>query len=92
MAAAYRWMITKDRIADDSEPEGSYCNAKGLTGPSDADNNVTSNPTRFSMYDDDNNCYYEGTIFGDFDGFEPLEDFGTCNAGCTAIKLNGKWL
>lgn len=90
--AAYRWVITKDRIADLDEPEGTNSNAKGVIGPSDADDSVTDNPTRFSMYDDDGECYYEGMLYGDFDGFEPLDDFGTGNAGCTGIKIAGKWL
>ena len=42
------------------------------------------------MYDDDNNCYYKGMIYGDYDGTEPLYDFGMPNAGCTYIKINGK--
>ena len=28
-----------------------------------------------------------GKIWGDFDGFEPLDDFGEPNAGCTEIRL-----
>ena len=63
-----------------------------MSGPYNASDEVTDNPTRFSMYDDDGNCYYEGMIYGDFDGFEPLEDFGMPNAGCTAMKLDGEWL
>lgn len=86
-AAAYRWKITKDHLADADEQSD-----KGLEGPSNADDSVTSNPTRFSMYDDDGECYYEGMLYGDFDGFEPLDDFGTGNAGCTGIKIAGEWL
>ncbi len=91
-SAPYRWTITKDRLADEEEPEGTCCNAKGMSGPYNASDDVTDNATHFSMYDDDGNCYYEGTIYGDFEGFEPLEDFGMPNAGCTAMKLNGDWL
>jgi len=37
------------------------------------------------MFDDDMNLYYEGKIIGDYDGFEPLDDFGMPNARCTSI-------
>ena len=75
----YYWKITKDRIEDGD--------AKGV---SNGDESITSNKTHFSMYDDDDNCYYEGMIYGDYDGFEPLDDFGMPNAGCTYIKINGE--
>lgn len=43
----------------------------------------------FRMYDDDGNLYYTGcylvTDDTDPDGFEPLDDFGRPNAGCTRI-------
>ena len=39
----------------------------------------------FQMFDDDMNLYYEGKIVGDYTGFEPLDDFGIPNAGCTSI-------
>ena len=78
----YRWKITKDHIEDGQ--------AVGVEGPRDLDESVTSNPTQFSLYDDDDNCYYEGMLYGDFDGLEPLDDYGTPNAGCTYVKVNGE--
>jgi len=90
--APYIWRITRDRIADTDVPEGNNCNAKGMTGPRDCDDTLSTNAARFSMYDDDGECYYEGMIYGDYDGFEPLHDFGMPNAGCTMIKLDGEWL
>jgi|TARA_R100001530_G_scaffold110783_3_gene78010 hypothetical protein len=41
------------------------------------------------MFDDDGVLYYAGLIWGDYDGFEPLDDFGMPNAGCTEIQLRG---
>jgi hypothetical protein len=38
------------------------------------------------MFDDDNILYYEGRILGNYRGFEPLDDYGMPNAGCTKIK------
>lgn len=42
----------------------------------------------FKMYDDDGELYYSGYSkpLNDVDGFEPLDDFGMPNAGCTEIK------
>jgi hypothetical protein len=36
--------------------------------------------------------YYTGYIYGEYDGFEPLDDFGTPNAGAVHIKLDGRWV
>ena len=56
----------------------------------------------FQMGDDDGTLYYDGyMLHGDkicsltneaeeSDGFEPLDDFGEPNAGCTWIKYRGK--
>ena len=79
----YRWKITQVYL-DCLEDEG------GITGPRGGDENLKSNPNIFTMYDDDHNCYYKGMIYGDYDGTEPLYDFGMPNAGCTYIKINGK--
>ncbi len=87
MASKYRWTITKDHL------DGNNADSRvGTVGPHDADDSVTDNAERFSLYDDDSICYYEGMLYGDFEGFEPLDDFGTPNAGCTMMKLGGSWL
>jgi hypothetical protein len=79
----YWWRITKDHIESKS---------KGTFGPSTADVAVTDNPANFQLADDDGEIYYDGIIYGEYDGFEPLDDFGMPAAGCTQIKLNGEWL
>ena len=51
------------------------------------------------MLDDDGEVYYEGKIawaadYKNGSGFEPLEDFGHGNAGCTEIRYkdtDGEW-
>ena len=51
------------------------------------------NGEKFKMYDDDGMKYYEGRIIGERDyeaGFEPLDDFGMPNAGCTDIRYKNK--
>lgn len=80
----YRWIITKDRIDDGR--------AVGVTGPRGADPSITENAARFSLWDDDKICYYEGMLYGDYEGFEPLDDFGMPYAGCVHMKLDGDWL
>lgn len=89
------WIITKDKIdcgeADGVRSRGKFifddkkrkfmtCDYKEL-------------PThRFRMLDDDEEVYYEGytSISSSFD---PLDDFGMPNAGCTDIQYreNGEW-
>ena len=82
--AVYRWKITKDHI-DDGE-------AKGAEGPSLHNPNINDNRQHFVMKDDDGTTYYEGEIWGEYSGFEPLDDFGTPNAGCTRIFYKGEEL
>lgn len=82
---SYAWTITRDHVGTD---------AAGTTGPRNADESLlTVNAERFRMKDDDGVLYYEGVIGGDHYGFEPLEDFGMPNAGCTTIeyRVNGAW-
>ena len=80
----YRWIITKDHL-DES--------ANGVEGPYGLNPELNTNKTQFKMYDDDHELHYTGYIFGDFEGFEPLDDFGEGNSGCAGIKLkeNGVW-
>jgi hypothetical protein len=83
----YFWKITKvhlDSLKDEVGVSNAFLN--------DGTDSIKDNPSRFSMYDDDDNCYYEGMIYGEYDGFEPLYNFGMPNAGCTYIKINGKIL
>jgi hypothetical protein len=90
MAAKYRWIITKDLITD---PNDEGCrDDHGTEGPWDANDSVTANEAAFVMKDDDGEPYYHGKIYGDYEGFEPLDDFGTPNAGCTTIWYNGEML
>lgn len=92
MSASYVWMITKDHLAQPDEP-----NAVGTIGPHHnlplTQKEIRNHPKRvyFKMYDDDGNLYYEGYIvhskgYQSCD-FQPLDDFGAPNAGCTEIRL-----
>lgn len=86
MTAKYRWMIDKDYLNKDLTYGES---AVGIEGPSDLDPGVKDNPQGFTLYDDDDVAYYHGWIYGDYEGFEPVYDFGLGYAGAPHIKLDG---
>ena len=46
----------------------------------------------FELYDDDKTLVARGRIVGDYDGFEPLDDYAQAMWGCTGIKYAGRWL
>ena len=85
----YAWVIVKDNIADVEITPPSNLNAVGMIGPHwakyDADY-IKKHGARFRMSDDDGEIYYYGYIVGDYEGFEPLDDFGLPNAGCAHIE------
>lgn len=98
------WTITKDHIADPSEPNPSNANAVGIVGPRSAKltaDEIIRHPQarRFRMKDDDGELYYEGVMVvtpedGDEAEFRPLDDFGMPNAGATIIEYqnaDGNW-
>ena len=94
--AEYAWLITRDRLAE--QDGGKFGDAAGVSGPSNAtdeqlDQLRAGKGKKFRMYDDDGEHYYDGLVLGDFDGFEPLDDYGRGNAGCTDIRyhVGGKW-
>tara|TARA_R100000808_G_C2154027_1_gene164737 strand:- start:5652 stop:5930 length:279 start_codon:yes stop_codon:yes gene_type:complete len=80
----YRWIITADHIDGNVKSE-----ALGFEGGSHKIDQPmpTNNETDFQLLDDDMVLYYSGKLYGDFDGFEPLDDFGMAYAGCTTVKL-----
>lgn len=81
---AYRWKVTKDFINDDD-------GALGIQGGNES--LVSRKEGTWRMYDDDNNLYFEGKIYGNFSGFEPLDDFGLGGYGCTTMRYwkNNTW-
>jgi hypothetical protein len=97
----YYWQIKHDFVSDElGTAQGrSYLNTKDVTA-ADMMGEAIRQPTadeiknadRFQMLDDDGVLYFSGTICGDdYDGFEPLDDFGAA-FGCTTIKINGRVL
>lgn len=83
-----KWIITKDFINEsDWNPQ---VGTTGSQGEPDKENSV-----RFRLKDDDDTVYYEGLCddSSSEEAFEPLDDFGMPNDGCTSIEYfeNGKW-
>ena len=87
---AYHWMI--DRAYGPCRSE-----KLPIHGPNDCDVDEAfgANAERFLMMDGDGEIYYGGLIQGaDYLGFEPLDDFGAPNDGCTEIHYmtpDGGW-
>ena len=95
----YRWIITKDHVKDPDAKEGTNSNAKGVQGPRNCNENLKSNPQKFSLYDDDGECYAEGMLYSTDKAynteeslFSPLYDFGMPHWGCTQIKVDGEFV
>jgi hypothetical protein len=103
MTSTYAWIITKDHLAEPGAGPGSLAeNAATVAGPRDAPEEMLArlragDGEPFRLYDDDEELYYDGLFLGDSeseDGFGPLDDFGTPNAGATEIRYRragGKW-
>lgn len=85
------WIITRDLLAEQND--NAFGNESGVYGPRTITEQAYNKLQRglghmFIMFDDDGIPYYEGLLLGDKDGeqgFTPLDDFGTPNAGCTRI-------
>lgn len=87
------WVITKDYNPTPGAPSGTNANAHGMRSRG-CPNWMLTRPglLPFRLLDDDANVYYEGVMVpfdehNDFaDGFEPLDNFGEGNAGCTSLE------
>lgn len=87
----YAWIIDQDLICVGEDI--------GSKGPSQASNTLlgrlqSGEGIEFRILDSDDTLYYSGRILGDYEGFEPLDDFGCPNAGATDIQYKnqlGKW-
>jgi hypothetical protein len=81
------WIILKDRISDVAAGERSAVGVRSCNHKEGA-----KLPYRFRLLDDDGEVYYEGRM-SELD-FDPLDDYGMPNAGCTELQYregNGPW-
>jgi hypothetical protein len=89
--AEYGWIIYESFIESDSFEAAKAIEVFGPSGISDENEKRlrAGEGTPFELFDDDNMLYYRGRIIGDFEGFEPCDDFGMPNAGAVHTKLDG---
>lgn len=88
----YTWIVSQGQIVGDSS--GSV----GHIGPPHAKNRarfdiVIKSGQRFRLLDADGNMRYLGYIYGEYEGREPLEEYGR-GKGCVAIEYerDGRWV
>lgn len=85
MSANYGWIIDVDLLEDGADV--------GTMGPGAISPEIEARLLKgeglaFRLYSDDRELYYEGRIITtekDGEEFQPLDDFGAPNAGCTYI-------
>lgn len=88
MKAKYGWIIDRDHLAEQGIGDTDVATMGPRNLSPEYKNGLSQGfGTKFKMYDDDGELYYEGRIVGSFDGMEPLDDFGMPNAGCTMIEV-----
>ena len=91
---AGQWTITVDHSAEEGAKPATNSNAVGMVGPRTASMTVEEilahkDSKRFQMRDDDNTPVYEGKCYlpagYTTSAFDPLDDFGSPNYGCSSI-------
>ena len=83
---AMGWVITKDHVSSAGEKSDEGRCSTGYP-------HVRGPWHEFRIYDDDGELYYEGKSSSK--SFDPLDDFGTPNAGATSIAYrnkSGEWV
>jgi hypothetical protein len=97
------WIITKDKIATPGAEPRTNQNAVGITGPSTASDHAVARLREgdgqpFRMLDGDGEIYYYGRFLEEphdpelYEAveFQPLDNFGTPNAGCAEIQYKSE--
>jgi hypothetical protein len=89
--AKYTWIVARDRVSGDNR------DAVGQIGPPGAKNRasfeaVVRRGAHFRLLDSRGEVRYTGYILGEYQGSEPLEEYGRWN-GCTQIQYqsDGVW-
>lgn len=93
---SYGWIIDTDKVTSGHFPWER--DDKGTIGPGaiTPEHEAALNAgegEEWRAYCDDGARFYTGRIVGEYDGFEPLEDFARPNAGATDIRYlhGGQW-
>ena len=82
------WIITKDLFDTDQGTEVGVFGPRGVSETAVASLKA-GDGFKFRMLDDDGEVYYHG-LSSEADIFDPLDDFGMPNAGCTDIQYRGR--
>ena len=95
MSEPYGWIITEDHLYE-SDTTDTFKDGAGTMGPSNCTftaQAILKFGEEFQMLDGDNEVYYTGKLLGG-NGFEPLDDFGRGDSGCTTITFlkDGEWV
>ncbi len=90
-ASKYSWYFEEDDSY--GEGKGPIHPVSGPSGSTRLKEEIKRDGKKFRLLDDDKNIYGYGWIVGDYDGFEPLDDYGTPGLGATEIQYqnNGRW-
>jgi len=84
----YAWKLN---LTDDIEAGGVVYGPSEVTEDQKAQLDAGEGET-YEILDDDENLYGTGNILGDYEGFEPLDDYGTPSLGAVGIKYKGEYL
>ncbi len=81
----YTWIVTRDTVLGDSS------DAVGRIGPKGAENRarfdmIIIHGEHFRLLNDAGETQFTGYILGDFEGREPLDDYGVEN-GCSKHRV-----
>ena len=88
----YTWIVTRDTVLGDSS------DAVGKIGPKGAENRarfdkIIIHGEHFRLLNEAGETQFTGYILGEFEGREPLDDYGLEN-GCNDIQYerDGEWI
>gem|GEM_PF-2094541 len=90
--ARYTWIVTRDAVLGDSSDAVGRIGPHGVQGRAPFDR-VIRDGAHFRLLDEAGQSQFSGYILGDFQGNEPLDDFGRAN-GCVGIEYeaDGGWV
>ena len=87
----YTWIVTRDAILGDTSDAIGKIGPRGATHRERFDK-IIIHGAHFRLLNDDGEVQFTGYILGDYQGIEPLADYGRDN-GCTQIEYerDGGW-
>ena len=88
----YTWIVTADSILGDSSDAVGRIGPKGAEGRARFDTVIVQGE-HFRMRNAAGEVQFSGYILGDYEGPEPLDDYGVAN-GCSDIEYekDGQWV